>query len=144
MAADTGVALLLTTSDLAASLPGLPCPVVSLDREIAALSAMPSTRPALPDEGDALAYMGVHLRNHGRPKGVAITHANICHFLSACTPIYDVGRHDRVYQGMTLAFDFSIEEIWPTFIAGATTSRRPHRRPEARSGPRRIPDRAED
>ena len=51
---------------------------------------------------------------------MAVTHANICHFLSVCTPIYDVRRHDRVYQGMTLAFDFSIEEIWPTFIAGAT------------------------
>ena len=27
---------------------------------------------------------------------------------------------DRVYQGMTIAFDFSFEEIWPTWIAGAT------------------------
>src|SRR5262249_39890558 len=43
-----------------------------------------------------------------------------CHFLSVCTPIYGVGRDDRVYQGMTVAFDFSIEEIWPTLIAGAT------------------------
>ena len=44
MADDAGVAVVLTTSDLAAALPGLPCPVLSLDREIAALSAMPSTR----------------------------------------------------------------------------------------------------
>ena len=29
-------------------------------------------------------------------------------------------RHDRVYQGMSTAFDFSFEEIWPTWIAGAT------------------------
>ena len=27
---------------------------------------------------------------------------------------------DRVYQGMTIAFDFSIEEIWVPLIAGAT------------------------
>ena len=27
---------------------------------------------------------------------------------------------DRVYQGMTIAFDFSIEEIWVPLMAGAT------------------------
>ena len=36
------------------------------------------------------------------------------------TGVYDVRAHDRVYQGMTISFDFSIEEIWPTFAAGAT------------------------
>ena len=34
-----------------------------------------------------------------------------------CTPIYGVISTDRVYQGMTISFDFSIEEIWPTFVA---------------------------
>jgi non-ribosomal peptide synthetase-like protein len=120
MAADAGLALVLTTSDLAASHPGLPCPALSLDGETAALSAMPSTRPAVPDEGDALAYVIYTSGTTGRPKGVAVTHANICHFLSVCAPVYNVGPQDRVYQGMTIAFDFSIEEIWPTFISGGT------------------------
>jgi amino acid adenylation domain-containing protein len=120
MAADAGVALIVTTSDLGAPHCGLPCPALSLDREIAAVAAMPSTRPKLPADGAALAYIIYTSGTTGRPKGVAVTHANICHFLSVCTPIYDVGRHDRVYQGMTITFDFSIEEIWPTFIAGGT------------------------
>ena len=120
MAADASMTLILTTSDLAASHPALPCPALSLDRETAAVSAMPSTRPTLSDEGEALAYIIYTSGTTGRPKGVAVTHANICHFLSVCTPIYGVGRHDRVYQGMTIAFDFSIEEIWPTFVAGGT------------------------
>ena len=34
--------------------------------------------------------------------------------------MYDVRPSDRVYQGMTISFDFSIEEIWPTFATGAT------------------------
>ena len=34
--------------------------------------------------------------------------------------MYDVRPTDRVYQGMTISFDFSIEEIWPTLTAGAT------------------------
>jgi non-ribosomal peptide synthetase-like protein len=120
MAADAGLALILTTSDLAASHTGLPCPAVCLDRESSAVGAMPSTRPFLSEEGDALAYIIYTSGTTGRPKGVAVTHANICHFLSVCAPVYAVGPSDRVYQGMTIAFDFSIEEIWPAFIAGAT------------------------
>ncbi|WP_157937135.1 AMP-binding protein, partial [Geodermatophilus chilensis] len=34
--------------------------------------------------------------------------------------LYGVEPSDRVYQGMTIAFDFSIEEIWPTWAVGAT------------------------
>ena len=36
------------------------------------------------------------------------------------TPIYKVTSEDRVYQGMTISFDFHIEEIWPAWVAGAT------------------------
>ena len=120
MAADAGVALILSTSDLAACYSGVRCQVLCLDREASAVSAMPSTRPSLADASDELAYIIYTSGTTGRPKGVAVTHVNICHFLSVCTPIYNVGRHDRVYQGMTLAFDFSVEEIWPTFVAGGT------------------------
>jgi non-ribosomal peptide synthetase-like protein len=120
MAADAGVALILTTSDLAEGCSGMACPVLPLDRDMAILSAMPSTRPPSYYADDALAYIIYTSGTTGRPKGVAVTHANICHFVSACTPIYGIGRNDRVYQGMTVAFDFSIEEIWPTLITGAT------------------------
>ena len=41
-------------------------------------------------------------------------------FLSTVSQIYRVTRNDRVYQGMSIAFDFSLGEIWPTWIAGAT------------------------
>ena len=33
--------------------------------------------------------------------------------------------HDRVYQGMTIAFDFSVEEIWVPWMAGATLVPKP-------------------
>ena len=34
--------------------------------------------------------------------------------------LYGFGPGDRVYQGMSVAFDFSIEEIWVPLVAGAT------------------------
>lgn len=33
--------------------------------------------------------------------------------------IYGIKPEDRIYQGMIIAFDFSIEEIWPALICGA-------------------------
>ena len=33
---------------------------------------------------------------------------------------YGFGPGDRVYQGMSIAFDFSIEEVWVPLVAGAT------------------------
>ncbi len=34
--------------------------------------------------------------------------------------VYGIRQDDRVYQGMTIAFDFSVEELWVPLIAGAT------------------------
>ncbi|KAA0017009.1 Pls/PosA family non-ribosomal peptide synthetase [Antrihabitans cavernicola] len=56
----------------------------------------------------------------GRPKGVEVAQSSICNFLDVVPGIYDVQPADRVYQGMTISFDFSIEEIWPTWARGAT------------------------
>ena len=36
------------------------------------------------------------------------------------TELYGYAPGDRVYQGMTIAFDFSVEEIWVPLMAGAT------------------------
>ena len=48
---------------------------------------------------------------------------------------------DRVYQGMTIAFDFSIEEIWVPLMAGATlVPAKPGATPDGRRA-RRVPAR---
>ena len=54
------------------------------------------------------------------PKGVPISQHNICTFFEAALPIYGVDVADRVYQGVSLSFDFALEEIWPAWAAGAT------------------------
>ena len=118
IAGDAGLKLLVTTSGLAAAHPAPGCPVVALDR--IATGHEPATRLKNADFDDSLAYIIYTSGTTGRPKGVAVNHSSICHFLTVCTPIYGVSAGDRVYQGMTIAFDFSIEEIWPTWIAGAT------------------------
>jgi non-ribosomal peptide synthetase-like protein len=120
IAGDSGLRLLITTADLGPAAAGVTCPLLDLDAEAEVLAARPETRPALPEQGNALCYIIYTSGSTGRPKGVAVSHANVCNFISICTPVYGVTAADRVYQGMTIAFDFSVEEIWPTFAVGAT------------------------
>ena len=53
----------------------------------------------------------------GRPKGVQIEHRGTCHLVRAEGAIFRVAPHDRVYQGFSIAFDASVEEVWLAFFA---------------------------
>ncbi|MDN5918485.1 MAG: AMP-binding protein, partial [Pseudonocardia sp.] len=120
---DSALDLLVTTSDLAEELEqdGL----VLLDRAVTDVLGQPrhplAPVPAAgPQDPAPLCYVIYTSGSSGRPKGVAVAHPSICNFVDVITRVYDVREHDRVYQGMTISFDFSIEEIWTTFAAGAT------------------------
>ena len=69
---------------------------------------------------DALCYVIYTSGTTGNPKGVAIEHPSICNFVRVASELYGYRAGDRVYQGMTIAFDFSVEEIWVPLMAGAT------------------------
>ena len=74
---------------------------------------------------DDLCYVIYTSGTTGRPKGVAISHASICNFVRVAAEVYGLTGDDRVYQGMTIAFDFSVEEIWVPWMAGATLVPKP-------------------
>jgi non-ribosomal peptide synthetase-like protein len=56
----------------------------------------------------------------GKPKGIVINQNSICHFLRSENAVLGVHGADRVYQGFSLAFDMSFEEIWISYLVGAT------------------------
>jgi non-ribosomal peptide synthetase-like protein len=91
-----------------------------LRAQIAAESASP-----LPLDGDSagprdLCYVIYTSGSTGRPKGVMIEHRNACYLVEAEQRIFEPQPSDRVYQGASLCFDLSVEEIWLTFGSGAT------------------------
>ena len=77
------------------------------------------------DGGDDLCYIIYTSGTTGRPKGVAVSHASICNFVRVAAETYGYTAADRVYQGLTMAFDFAVEETWVPWLAGATLVPKP-------------------
>ena len=123
---DADVELLLTSTALADTVAPLGRPWLAVDGEADALDAAPPHRPldrsaGDPDDaGDPTAYVIYTSGSSGRPKGVEVAQSSITNFVAVVPRVYDVRPTDRVHQGMTISFDFSIEEIWPTWAVGAT------------------------
>jgi non-ribosomal peptide synthetase-like protein len=70
--------------------------------------------------GDAPAYVIYTSGSTGKPKGILIDQRSICHFLRSENEVLGVRASDRVYQGFSVAFDMSFEEIWISYLVGAT------------------------
>ncbi|MBU1209941.1 MAG: amino acid adenylation domain-containing protein [Alphaproteobacteria bacterium] len=120
---DSGVSHIFTLSSFSARFEGIAVPLTKLDEchdEIAKISAAPYVMTRRDIEADPLAYVIYTSGSTGQPKGVPIRQSSICNFLNIASELYGYRICDRVYQGMTLAFDFAIEEIWVPLIAGAT------------------------
>lgn len=95
--------------------------VIDLQKIKPILEAQSTDRPPINGlTSDNLCYVIYTSGTTGWPKGVAITHRSVCNYVQSAIDIYRVTHKDRVYQGFTIAFDASIEEIWLAFASGGT------------------------
>ncbi|NYE59585.1 non-ribosomal peptide synthetase-like protein [Duganella sp. 1224] len=89
-----------------------------------ALLAAPADGEVLARRGtvspDVPAYVIYTSGSTGKPKGILITQRSICHFLRSENEVLGVRADDKVYQGFSVAFDMSFEEIWISYLVGAT------------------------
>ena len=125
---DADVGMVLSLSHLRDRVGHLPVTLVCVDEVAAQIAARDDHRLTNAEQGDPvdeLAYVIYTSGSTGRPKGVAVEHASICNFIRVAAEVYGIQPSDRVYQGMTIAFDFSVEEIWVPLIAGATLVPKP-------------------
>ncbi len=56
----------------------------------------------------------------GKPKGIPIKHYQIAHFIESENEILNITCNDIVYQGFSISFDMWFEEVWISFLVGAT------------------------
>jgi amino acid adenylation domain-containing protein len=74
-------------------------------------------RPLLPEN---LAYIIYTSGSTGKPKGVSVPHAGVVNMARAKVNTLKIEADSRLLQFASHAFDGSVQEIWPTFFAGAS------------------------
>jgi non-ribosomal peptide synthetase-like protein len=121
---DCAVQTIVTTSELADLKQIQVKNIVCVDRIEGELAVESSARLSLEEvttsERD-LSYVIYTSGSTGRPKGVEIEHRSSVNYIQVVNrSVYHIIPNDRVYQGFSIAFDASVEEVWCTFAAGAT------------------------
>jgi amino acid adenylation domain-containing protein/non-ribosomal peptide synthase protein (TIGR01720 family) len=105
----------ITTTQLADRLDGHDLPVIDVDD--AAVAGQPSTALPIPDP-DNVAYLIYTSGTTGVPKGVAIPHHNVTRLLGAVHANLGLSPDQVWSQCHSLAFDFSVWEIWGALLGG--------------------------
>jgi non-ribosomal peptide synthetase-like protein len=122
--ADCGVRAILTTADLAREKAISAAEIVYVDTEADEIALESPARIDALMVGVTnldLSYVIYTSGSTGRPKGVEIEHRSSTNYIRVVNEsVYHIESKDRVYQGFSIAFDASVEEVWCTFAAGAT------------------------
>jgi len=119
--ADCGIQTIVTTAELADKKQLEIANIVCVDAIEAQLALESTLRDRLVPVGARdLSYVIYTSGSTGRPKGVEIEHRSSRNYIQVVNEtVYHITPNDRVYQGFSIAFDASVEEVWCTFAAGA-------------------------
>ncbi|KHO26549.1 peptide synthetase [Mycolicibacterium setense] len=114
--ADSGPVAAVTTAALAGRLDGHGLTVIVMDD--AAVTAGPSAAPRVAVAPDDVAYLIYTSGTTGVPKGVAIPHRNVTRLLDAIDRDVKLSAGQVWAQCHSLAFDFSVWEIFGALLHG--------------------------
>lgn len=71
-------------------------------------------------EPDSIAYVIYTSGSTGAPKGVAVPHRNVLALVDACQSLFELRSDDVWSLFHSMAFDFSVWEMWGALLTGAT------------------------
>jgi amino acid adenylation domain-containing protein len=117
---DARMAALVTAGSLADRIPqsaGLP--VIRLDADGESLDRESETAPASGARPGNAAYVIYTSGSTGQPKGVVVSHTQAVRLLTATRSFFDFGLRDVWTLFHSVAFDFSVWEIWGALAHGA-------------------------
>jgi amino acid adenylation domain-containing protein len=120
MLCDAQVSVILTADTSQSRLPESAVKVINLNQDWAAISQKCSENLDMRFTPDSLAYVMYTSGSTGKPKGVQILHRGLMNHASAIAQAYSMTSRDRVLQFSTISFDIAVEEIFPTWMTGAT------------------------
>ncbi len=99
--------------------------IVDLKQEWRNVSQEEGNRIACDVQPPDIAYVIYTSGSTGKPKGVLITHSGLVNHAVAAVKLFGHGPADRVLQFSSISFDIAIEEVFPTWLAGAAVIFRP-------------------
>ena len=117
---DLQPSVILSTSDLKAVLPEDVATLISLDELEEEFSRQPDRNLTPIANPKNLAYIIYTSGSTGKPKGVQIEHQALVAFAQTFRKECELREDDRILQFSSLAFDASVEEIFPILISGGT------------------------
>jgi amino acid adenylation domain-containing protein len=115
---DTQVSVLLTQQHLIENLPQHPTRLFCLDTDWENVAQQSSQKPISKCTIDNLAYIIYTSGSTGQPKGVLVNHSNVVRLFAATEFWYNFKQHDVWTLFHSIAFDFSVWEIWGALLYG--------------------------
>ncbi|MCM1984681.1 amino acid adenylation domain-containing protein [Lyngbya confervoides] len=117
--------LLITQPDWARSLDHYPGQILCLEQAAETIAQYSTANLEQAPAPDHLAYMIYTSGSTGQPKGVLIPHRGLSNHAQAMAQLFALAPGDRVLQFASLSFDIIVEELYPSFLSGATVVLRP-------------------
>ncbi|NCR78513.1 MAG: amino acid adenylation domain-containing protein [Microcystis aeruginosa K13-05] len=122
---DAQVSVLITQNTLVNLFRDHQAEVVCLDNEENLIVSQSQNNLVNPIQPNNLAYIIYTSGSTGTPKGVMIEHQSLVNHSLGIIKAYDLTSRDRILQFASFTFDVAAEEIYPTFLTGATLVMRP-------------------
>jgi len=120
MLEDSQASVLITNSDFLPIFGSSQREIVLLNSDLRILEGRSRNNPSPVTTPDNLATLIYTSGSTGKPRGVLLTHRGLVNHNFAAIKLYGIQPADRVLQFASISFDIAIEEMWPTWIAGAT------------------------
>ncbi|MBW4569114.1 MAG: amino acid adenylation domain-containing protein [Tolypothrix carrinoi HA7290-LM1] len=115
---DAQVSVLLTQQHLIENLPKNQISVVCLDTNWESIAQQSLQNPISECTTDNLAYIIYTSGSTGQPKGVLVNHSNVVRLLATTEFWYNFNQQDVWTLFHSIAFDFSVWEIWGALLYG--------------------------
>ncbi|MBV8235528.1 MAG: amino acid adenylation domain-containing protein [Acidimicrobiia bacterium] len=117
---DAGPRLVLSRDALRDALPDGAVEILCLDAAGEAIAREPGHNPQCLTTGDHLAYVIYTSGSTGRPKGTEVLHRNVTRLFTATADWFGFHGGDVWTLFHSLAFDFSVWELWGALAYGGT------------------------
>ncbi|HTZ98141.1 MAG TPA: amino acid adenylation domain-containing protein [Terriglobales bacterium] len=96
------------------------CEVLVLEDESDAFASNPAENLKSDVIPDDIAYVIYSSGSTGKPKGVLLAHSGLVNYNVNAARMYSMTPDDRVLQFCSISFDIALEEIFITWLSGAT------------------------